>query len=167
MNFKIAVSILVLTLQLSDFKAQEQPNSALFKAIMAQDSLLFQVGFNTCDITQFETILHPKFEFYHDKSGRSQRKKFLKDLKNGLCNSPETYQSRRELDLESVEIFPLYDKGILYGAVQNGIHSFYETMAGGEERFASTAKFTHIWILENGMWKLKSGISFDHQTEVH
>lgn len=167
MNFKITISILVLTLHLGNFKAQEQPNSALFKVIMEKDSLLFLVGFNTCDITQFESILHPKFEFYHDKSGRSHRKKFLKDLKNGLCKSPETYQSRRELDLESVEIFPLYDKGILYGVVQNGIHSFYETMAGREERFASTAKFTHIWILENGVWRLKTSISFDHQTELH
>lgn len=144
--------------------AQTDPNSKLYKTILAKDSLLFSVGFNTCDISQFEALLSTQFEFFHDKSGISDRKQFLNDLKKGLCASPDTYQSRRELIPGSSQVFPLYDDGDLYGAIQYGEHRFYEKMEGQAERFASTAKFTHVWILENGKWKLKSGLSYDHQT---
>jgi hypothetical protein len=143
--------------------AQVEQNSPLYKTILSKDSLLFNIGFNTCDISQFEKLLSTNFEFFHDKSGISDRKQFLLDLKNGLCKSPETYQSRRELIPESVKVFPLYDNGELYGAIQYGEHRFYEKMDGKPEQFGSTAKFTHVWIIEDGKWKLKSGLSYDHQ----
>jgi hypothetical protein len=144
--------------------AQVESNSDLYKTILSKDSLLFQVGFNTCDISQFETLLSEDFEFFHDKDSISYRKAFLNGIRNGLCKSPSTYQSRRELVSGSTEIFPLYKKGILYGAIQHGKHRFYENMQGKPERFASEARFTHAWILENGLWKLNKGLSYDHQT---
>ncbi len=144
--------------------AQVDTNSDLHKTILSKDSLLFQVGFNTCDISQFETLLSEKFEFFHDTGGRSDKTKFLTDLKNGLCKSPETYQSRRELIPGSTQVFPLYENGKLYGAIQYGEHRFYEFM-NGKERFASTAKFTHVWILEDGVWKLNKSLSYDHQVK--
>lgn len=145
--------------------AQADSNSKLYKTILAKDSLLFSVGFNTCDISQFEALLSTQFEFFHDKSGISDRKQFLSDLKKGLCASPDTYQSRRELIPGSSQVFPLYEDGDLYGAIQYGEHRFYETMEGQAERFASTAKFTHVWVLENGKWKLNKGLSYDHQAK--
>lgn len=144
--------------------AQVDTNSDLHKTILSKDSLLFQVGFNTCNISQFEDLLSEKFEFFHDIGGISDRTKFLNDLKNGLCKSPETYQSRRELISGSTQVFPLYENGKLYGAIQYGEHRFYESM-NGKERFASTAKFTHVWVLENGIWKLNKGLSYDHQVK--
>lgn len=144
--------------------SQVEPDSDLYKTILSQDSLLFQVGFNTCDIRQFETLLSKKFEFFHDKSGVSDKTKFLSDLRNGLCKSPGTYQSRRELIPGSTQVFPLYENGKLYGAIQYGEHRFYESIQGNPERYASTAKFTHVWMLENGTWKLIKGLSYDHQT---
>lgn len=150
--------------------SQEEKNSPLYKTIMSKDSLLFNVGFNTCDISQFENLLSDNFEFYHDKDSISDKALFLKTLKKGLCVSPATYQSRRYLVPNSTEVFPLYKKGVLYGALQNGIHQFYErsakkneSLANAKEQFGSTARFTHVWILENGVWKLKRSFSFDHQ----
>jgi hypothetical protein len=143
--------------------AQVDKGAVLYTTILAQDSLLFTIGFNTCDISQFEKLLSEHFEFFHDKSGISDRNKFLTDLRNGLCKSPETYQSRRELIPGSTQVFPLYNQGELYGAIQYGEHRFYEKMSGKPEQFASTAKFTHVWIVENGNWKLKSGLSYDHK----
>lgn len=143
--------------------AQVEKDSESYLTILSKDSLLFNIGFNTCDISQFEKLVSENFEFFHDKSGVSDRKKFLNDLKNGLCKSPETYQSRRELISEKTQVFPLYENGELYGAIQYGEHRFYEKMEGKPERFASTARFTHVWILENGVWKLNKGLSYDHQ----
>ena len=143
--------------------AQVDKNSDLHQTILVKDSLLFDVGFNTCDILQFENLLSDKFEFFHDKDSISYKKKFLNDLKKGLCKSPSTYQSRRELVAESTEIYPLYKNKVLYGAIQTGNHKFYETIAGNKETFASSAKFTHVWLLENSVWKLTKSLSYDHQ----
>jgi len=143
--------------------AQVDKNSDFYKTILSKDSLLFDIGFNTCDISQFENLLSEKFEFFHDKDSISYKKEFLYNLRNGLCLSPTTYQSRRELVPESTEIYPLYKSKVLYGAIQTGNHKFYETIAGNKETFASSAKFTHVWLLENGIWKLTKSLSYDHQ----
>lgn len=143
--------------------AQTDPNPNLYKTILSKDSLLFNIGFNTCDIAQFDSLLSEDFEFFHDTDSISYRKEFLNGIRNGLCKSPDTYQSRRELIPGSTEIFPLYKKGKLYGAIQHGEHRFYENMKGKPEQFASTARFTHVWLLENGVWKLNKSLSYDHQ----
>ncbi len=142
---------------------QVHEKSEVYKTIISMDSLLFNVGFNTCDISQFENVLSNNFEFLHDKDGGSDKKEFLYNLKNGLCSSPDTYQSRRELIKSSTEIYLLYKNDTIYGAIQNGTHQFYETIAGKEENFASSAKFSNVWLLESGQWKLSKSLSFDHQ----
>jgi hypothetical protein len=108
-------------------------------------------------------LLSEKFEFFHDKDSISHKKEFLYNLRNGLCKSPTTYQSRRELVSESTEIYPLYKSKVLYGAIQTGNHKFFETIAGNKETFASSARFTHVWLLENGIWKLTKSLSYNHQ----
>ncbi|WP_300359114.1 nuclear transport factor 2 family protein [Fluviicola sp.] len=143
--------------------AQAEKSSELYLTILSKDSLLFNIGFNTCDITQFDSLLSEDFEFFHDTDSISYRKEFLDGIRKGLCKSPATYQSRRELIAGSTEVFPLYKKGKLYGAIQHGRHNFYENLKGKPERFASTARFTHVWLLENGVWKLNKGLSYDHQ----
>lgn len=139
--------------------AQADKNSELNKTILSKDSLLFEVGFNTCDIKQFENLLSSSLKFYHDIDGISDKTKFLFDLKNGLCKNPEKRQVKRFLVKESTQIFPLYKNGILYGAVQNGEHMFSEE----RETQAGIAKFTNVWQLEKGKWKLTTSFSFDHK----
>lgn len=139
--------------------AQVEKSSELYKTILQKDSLLFSVGFNTCDIKQYENLLSDNLEFFHDKDGISGKAKFLYDLKNGLCKNPEIRQVKRILVEESTEIFPLYKNEMLYGAIQNGAHLFYEN----EETQPGIAKFSNVWMLENGNWKLTKSLSFDHQ----
>jgi hypothetical protein len=154
----------VLLLLLPGFlPAQVDTASVLYKTLQSNDSLLFNVGFNTCDISQFDHLLSDHFEFFHDKDSICYKKEFIYKLRKGLCRSPDTYQSRRELVNGSTDIYPLYKNDVLYGAVQQGTHRFYETVADKKEAFASTAKFTHIWLLENGSWKLARSFSYDHQ----
>lgn len=157
---QIIISAFIFLIFGAKSQAQVEKKSELYKTILSKDSLLFDVGFNNCDIKQFEALLSENLKFYHDKDGISDKKKFLFDLKNGLCKNPEIRQVNRFLIKESTEIFPLYKNGVLYGAVQNGEHVFSEK----RESQAGIAKFTNVWQLENGEWKLATSFSFDHKT---
>ncbi len=159
MNKKIILSLTIAIIFSSISKAQTDKNSELYRTILSKDSLLFNVGFNHCEIGQFESLLSENLKFYHDKDGISDKTKFLYDLKNGLCKSPEIRKVKRILVKEKTEIFPLYRNGILYGAIQNGEHLFYES----KESQPGSAKFTNVWTLENGDWKLTTSLSFGHQ----
>jgi CubicO group peptidase (beta-lactamase class C family) len=142
--------------------AQVDKTSELFKTLRIRDSLLFNVGFNTCDISQFESLISDNFEFYHDKSGiTSSKSAFVASIKDGLCKL--SYKPRRELVEESLEVYPLENNGALYGAIQMGKHRFYAIEKNKPEYFTSIAKFTHVWKIENGTWKLIKGLSYDHQ----
>lgn len=160
---KLLVAFLCLTS--SQSIAQVKQHSDLHKTILSKDSALFDVGFNTCDISQFETLLSSDFEFFHDKDGTANKTEFLHSLKNGLCGSPDKYQARRELIEASTEIFPLYKNKKLYSAIHHGVHRFYETLTNTDEKFGSSARFTNVWLLENNKWKLKTSLSYDHQTK--
>lgn len=143
--------------------AQLAPQDKLYQTILSKDSLLFNVGFNTCDIKPFETLFSDRFEFFHDKDSVCDKSVFIAKIKSGLCGSPDTYQSRRELVEGSTVIYPLYKNKRLYGVIQVGIHRFFETIKGQPERFASTARFTHVWVQEQGNWVLLRSLSYDHQ----
>lgn len=155
------VAILLFQIQLGF--SQEEKSSALYKTIMSKDSLLFTIGFNTCDIKQFENLYTEDFEFYHDKDSISDKARFLKTLQSGICSPTRKYNYRRELINGSTQIYPLYKNGTLYGAIQMGTHRFYETSAGNAEQAGSFAKFTHLWLLKNKNWKLARSLSYNHQ----
>jgi len=137
-------------------------SSELYRTLKQKDSLLFNASFNTCDITELENLVSDNFEFYHDKGGITGTKsEFIANTKNGLCKL--SYKARRELVEESLEVFPLNKNGVLYGAIQTGRHNFYATEKDKPEYLTSTAVFTHVWLLENGHWRLKRVLSYDHQ----
>ncbi|KHJ36772.1 hypothetical protein PBAC_30500 [Pedobacter glucosidilyticus] len=57
--------------------AQVDKNADLYKIILTKDSLIFDVGFNTCNIQQFENFLSDSLKFYHDKDGISNKLNFF------------------------------------------------------------------------------------------
>jgi CubicO group peptidase (beta-lactamase class C family) len=156
---KITLLLIVSILFSAKSLAQLDKNAALYKTILSKDSLLFDIGFNHCDIKQFDDLLSENLKFYHDKDGVSNKTKFLNDLKNGLCKSPETRQVIRVLVKENTEIFPLHRNGILYGAIHNGEHLFYES----KDAKPGFAKFSNVWVLENDQWKLQTSLSYGHK----
>ncbi|WP_129746501.1 serine hydrolase [Flavobacterium anhuiense] len=157
----LLIGILFFQIQLGF--SQEEKSSALYKTIMSKDSLLFNIGFNTCDVKQFENLYTEDFEFYHDKDSVSDKARFLKTFQNGICSPTRKYNYRRELIDGSTEIYPLYKNGVLYGAIQMGTHRFYESSVGNKEQAGSFAKFTHLWLLKNKEWKLARSLSYNHQ----
>lgn len=155
--------LLTISLFLAVFSlfSQVTQSSVLFRTLKSHDSLLFEVGFNTCDITQFEKLLGENFEFYHDKSGITATKSdFIASIRDGLCKMEN--KAHRELIENSMEVYPMENNGVLYGAIQTGIHRFYEINEDKSEKLTSIAKFMHFWLLENGEWKLSRGFSYDH-----
>jgi CubicO group peptidase (beta-lactamase class C family) len=141
---------------------QVEKSSELYKSIEIKDSLLFNVGFNNCDIKQFEILVSETFEFYHDQSGITNSKaEFITGIQNGLCKL--TYKPKRILANNKMEVYPLEKNGVLYGAIQTGNHDFYAVEDNKAEYLTSVAKFTHVWILENGDFKLSKGLSYDHK----
>lgn len=140
---------------------QSEKHPDLYKTIKEKDSLLFTIGFNTCDIKQFENLISDKFEFYHDEAGITNSKaEFILDIQNKLCKL--SYKPKRVLD-GNMEVYPLEKNGVLYGAIQTGTHNFYAIDSNAFEYLTSTAKFTHVWLLENGDFKLSKGLSYDHK----
>ncbi|QNR23904.1 nuclear transport factor 2 family protein [Croceimicrobium hydrocarbonivorans] len=138
---------------------------SLSSIILEKDSLLFKVGFNHIDTQQVAVLLANDFEFYHDEHGITDSKAaFVQSIQNlrGIG-----FRTWRELDRKSTEIFPLYRNNgqELYGIIQRGRHSFFQQKKNRSAHKSSTARFTHLWILENGEWKLKRVLSFDHQGE--
>ncbi len=82
-------------------------------------------------------------------------------MKNNICsNNPQ--KPIRKLVEGSLEVFPLYNQGILYGAIQNGTHEFWIKEPNKELYKTGIAKFSTTWLLIEGEWKMKNILSFDH-----
>ena len=79
-----------------------------------------------------------------------------------MCSTPERKPIRKLVD-GSLDVFPLYNEGILYGAIQNGVHEFYIKEPDKELYKTNIAPFTSLWIIEENQWKLKRVLSYDHQ----
>ena len=159
---KLMLSFIAYLIMLIPALCQEESNDkqVLFEELKKKDSLIFNLGFNTCDTTQFRILLSDDFEFYHDQNGLLESKEmFIQNIPN-LCKM--SYKPIRVLIEGSMNVFPLYSNGKLYGAIQTGIHEFYGEEKGKARYLTSTAKFTHVWIIEDGAWKLKRILSYDH-----
>jgi hypothetical protein len=145
--------------------SQANISSDLYKAIKSNDSLLFDIGFNTCNIQQFENLVSADFEFYHDEAGITRSKEiFIAGVKDGLCKL--NYKPRRQLVENSMQVYPLKKNDVLYGVIQTGEHRFYAIEKDKPEYLTSTAKFSNLWLLENGKWKLTRSLSYDHKKPV-
>ncbi|MFT5779313.1 MAG: CubicO group peptidase (beta-lactamase class C family) [Crocinitomicaceae bacterium] len=159
-QFNIFSTIILLAVSINS-NAQINNNSELFNSIYKSDSLLFEEGFNNCNLALVDSIVTDDFEFYHDMNGSQDKAMFLKTFKESLCSTPNR-KPIRKLVRSSMEVFPLYNEGILYGAIQKATHEFYIKEPEKDLYKTNIASFTHLWLLEGSLWKLKSSLSYDH-----
>ena len=159
---KRIVTMLLLASFTYAAKAQEAKTSELFLTLKKVDSIFFERSFNQCDLVFLDKAIDKDLRFYHDQGGAQDRKKFFENVKNNLCSSPDN-KPIRKVDAESLEVYPMYNNGVLYGAIQNGVHHFYLRQPGKADLYTSKAKFTHLYLLENGNWILKEVLSYDHK----
>jgi hypothetical protein len=141
--------------------AQNISEAELVKVMNEKDSIMFQQGFNNCNIPALEKLISEKFEFYHDKGGITNGKTaFVNSIRNNICSLK--YKAIRKLVPGTMEVYPLYNNGKLYGAIQSGRHEFWALEPGKPEYKTGIARFTHLWLIENGEWKFARGLSYDH-----
>lgn len=141
--------------------AVEQGKPELVEQIRELDRKLFDVGFNDCDIDAMSGIVAEDLEFYHDQSGVMEGKDaFVASIRDGICKLD--YKARRELDKASMTVHPLRDDGEIYGVIQQGEHRFYATHEGKPEQLTSTARFSILWLMRGGEWRMSRVFSYDH-----
>jgi len=159
------IGILILLFISYKIQAQVNKDFDLFRALKIQDSTFFELGFNQCDLEYLKNHIADDLKFYHDQSGFQDKNAFFENTQKYICSNSKQ-KPIRKVNTNSLEVFPLYNNGKIYGAIQKGIHHFYLREKGKEDIWTSTAKFTHIWILDNQIWKLSEVLSYDHQDPV-
>lgn len=85
----------------------------------------------------------------------------MASVAKNICGNPD-HKIRREVVAGSVQVFPMKNNGKIYGAVISGSHLFYIKDKGKDEYADGLAKFTHLWILKNSVWKMCRLLSYDH-----
>ena len=132
----------------------------LTETILQKDSL-FWAAYNKCDLESFPQFFDKDVEFYHDMGGMTiGLEGIISNMKKNLC-AGNGFRLRREAVEGSVKVFPLKSSGTVYGAILSGEHVFYILEKGGE-KLDGLAKFTHVWLLKDGAWKMTRILSYDH-----
>src|SRR5829696_8245872 len=111
-----------------------EPTPELYEALLQQDRALFEAAFNRCQPDALPRLVHPEFEFLHDKGGRiaSSGDEFIASVRE-MCEKRKTgenFTARRELVDASVTVHPMAG----YGAMQMGTHRFYAVQPGKPDR---------------------------------
>ena len=154
--------LLMLALALADPVALPQ-GPALTEAIRTRDAQLFELAFLGCDPERLRAMLTPDFEMYHDRDGVVARNAdaFVADYAR-TCHerqAPNAWRSRRALVDSSLNVHPVPG----YGAIEDGVHVFYERRGDGPERLVGRARFTQLWSLTPDGWRLSRVFSYGHE----
>ena len=151
---KRLLTLLIIVCSVSLANGQIAKNSELFQSLKKQDSIFFERSFNLCNLEYLNKAIHKDLIFFHDQGGIQNRNDFLQNTKKNICSNPNQ-KPIRKLEENSLQVFPLYNNGKLYGAIQSGIYDFYNREPNKEDVHTNRANFTHEWLLENGDWLLK------------
>lgn len=127
----------------------------LYREILYADSVLFN-AFNNCDSVTYKKYFTDDLEFYHDLGGLSVGIQIELQEFREMCTRGN--HIRRELVKSSVEVHPIKN----YGAVEIGIHHFFHTNKGEQEKPSGTYKFVQVWQKKGNQWKISRVISYGH-----
>ena len=165
MNSRILLAMLLLAAAgpVAAQKAGPAQDQQQFDEVAAADQALFSAFFDRCDTQTLAKMVTDDFEMFHDKNGYMAKsgKDFL-DAIAGTCarqKTGEDYRSRRELVPGTLKVYPLNN----YGAVEIGVHRFFQLLPGKPEKLVEVSQFTHVWKKEESGWKLSRVLSYDHR----
>ena len=145
--------------------AAENPPTDVSTAVLQRDGAFWK-AYNACDVPAMAAFFTEDVEFYHDRGGPTLgHPAFVAALKEGLCGNPDSTLRREAVD-GTVHVFPLKKNDVVYGAILSGEHVFYVRQKGKPELLDGRAKFTHLWLLKDGVWKMSRVLSYDHGPAV-
>jgi len=162
MTKQFKIILLTLFSLIGNLNAQIDKNSPLFLELKKQDSIFFERGFNQCDLAYLDKTVDENLKFYHDNGGFQDKKLFLERTKQNICGNPNQKPIRKLVD-NSLEVFPLFNNGELYGAIQSGEHRFYIREKNKNDVLGGQAKFTTVWIKKNENWMMSDILSYNHE----
>jgi hypothetical protein len=129
------------------------------------DADYWEAAFNHCDLKRMRTLITDDVEFFHDVIGVTRGKaNFVSLTEKNVCTVPNVKLRRVAVD-GTVTIEPLRDVrqgDKVYGAIIQGRHRFYVSENGAPEVLDDEARFFHVMLLQNGVWKLARAISYSH-----
>ena len=136
--------------------------AALVDAITRADGALFDAAFDRCDAAKVRALVTDDLEFHHDRGGlvADSGERFA-DVIRQQCERRrrgEEPASRRELVPGTLAVYPVGDTG----ALETGVHRFYERDANGGEKLVGAARFLHVWRNDHGTWRVARVASYDH-----
>ena len=162
-SLTVGLLLLIAAVRIPAQTAGPAQTQLLTDEVAAADLALFSAFFDRCDTAALAKMVTDDFEMFHDKNGYMAKsgKEFL-DALSGTCarqKTGEDYRARRELVPGSIKVYPLNN----YGAVEVGVHRFFQLLPGKPEKLVEVSQFTHVWKKEESGWKLSRVLSYDHQ----
>lgn len=131
---------------ISDSYTPDDPE--LHATIAALDRVFF-AAFNECDQEISAAMLSEDIEFFHDQGGyTNSRQEILDATRENVCG-----KVTRTLLEGSIEVYPIPG----YGAVQMGMHSFFNNQEPDAPSHPS--KFVHVWKNDGSEWQITKVIS--------
>jgi Domain of unknown function (DUF4440) len=138
-----------------------QTDEEIAANVGALDNQFWQ-AYNACKTADMRRFFTDDVEFYHDKGGITLGAAALvSSIETNICGG--RMRVRREAVEGSVHVFPLHRDGVAYGAIVSGDHRFYGREADRPEVLNGVAKFTSLYLLKDGTWKMARVLSYDHQ----
>jgi len=135
-------------------------------AVILHEDSLFWKAYNECDTAGARRFFTEDVEFYHDKGGPTYgRENLMANTKKNLCSN-EHFRLRREAVAGSLQVFPMENNGVIYGAILSGEHVFYIWGKDKAEFLDGRARFTHLWLLKDGAWQMSRILSYDHRPAI-
>lgn len=120
----------------------------LYDLIVSLDKAYFD-AYNACDLKKQNSMYSEEIEFFHDQGGlTTSRQEIIDAIEKNICG-----KVTRELVKGSIEVYPIKD----YGAVQIGLHKFYNNQE--PDAPSKPSKFIMMWKNENSDWKITKVIS--------
>jgi len=127
----------------------------LLATITSLDHAFFE-AYNKCELSKIESLFTGDIEFYHEKRGQlAGRKSVMEVFSQNLCGDKNN-RVRRELVEGSLQVYAIDN----YGALAVGEHRFYLTQAGQKEKLDGIGRFTNLWQLKDGEWRMSRVLSY-------
>lgn len=154
--------LLVFGMVFPQMAHSQENDEQLTKLILQKDSA-FWLAYNACDVPTMQKSVTTDLEFYHDKGGITLGDSlFAATFTNNICKYRDSFSLRREEVTGTVQVYPMHNNGKIYGALISGEHLFYIKNKGHDEHAEGLAKFSQLWVLKDGEWKMSRVLSYDH-----